>query len=359
MSLVVDWRTGHHASYDHVSCGGGELGEMSRSVSVAMCTRNGAAYVAEQVKSIIDQKLLPVEVVVSDDASTDGTVGIIRSLFDGVSPGHPAAGIRLTILENVNPLGVTRNFEQAVRACTGRLIALCDQDDRWHPDRLSRQVGEFVRRPELDVLFTDASLVGAGGTSLGAALFETLRLTPADAVAIHDGDAFTRFIKRNLATGATMMFRRRICCVALPFPEEWIHDEWIAITAAAVGQVDLLKEQLIDYRQHGSNQVGMRRTTLLVKVRRTLEPRGERNERLVRRSQLLVERLTSLGSRVAPETLERARTKARVERFRAALPAARLKRLRSVLAADRRGWYAEYCSRGRLDMVRDILQSHR
>ncbi len=332
---------------------------MGESISVAMCTRNGASYVGEQVASILRQELLPDELIVSDDASTDDTVAIVRSIFEELDPASPAARVGLTVLENVDPLGVTKNFEQAVRATSGDLIALCDQDDRWHSDRLTRQAAEFESRKDLELLFTDAVLVGAEGNPLGFTLFESLELKSADIELIRDGHAFPLLLKRNLATGATIMFRRGLLTRALPFPLEWVHDEWLAIIGAATSRIDLLDEHLVDYRQHGSNEVGVRQPTLLVKMQRVLEPRGDRNVLLAVRSQRLVERLDALSIEVSAKTLREARTKTEVEAWRAALPAHRLRRAGAILRADRRGWYADYCSQGRLDMVRDLLQPHR
>ncbi|MEJ1230391.1 MAG: glycosyltransferase [Galbitalea sp.] len=62
---------------------------MSLSVSVALCTYNSARFIEEQVESILNQTLLPAEVVVSDDGSTDDTLDRIRAVFAGYS-GTPS-----------------------------------------------------------------------------------------------------------------------------------------------------------------------------------------------------------------------------------------------------------------------------
>ena len=92
------------------------------------------------------------------------------------------------------------------------------------------------------------------------------------------GGALAALLRRNLVTGATVVVRRDAATAALPVPEGWIHDEWIAVTCALGGGVRLLPEPTIDYRQHGANQIGVRRLTLRQKVARLLEDDSEHRE---------------------------------------------------------------------------------
>ncbi|CAN5207346.1 hypothetical protein BH09ACT1_BH09ACT1_02360 [soil metagenome] len=328
------------------------------TISVALGTRNGEEYVAEQVRSILDQTRLPTELIVSDDASSDGTIATIRSIFS--AGGHPNAGrVGLTIVENAVALGVTANFAQAVSLCSGELIVLCDQDDVWDGSKLERQAAVFESRAGVDLVFTDASLIDGTGGSLGLGLFDALEVDRMIIAAMRGDGAFDVLLRRNVATGATIMFRRGLLAHVLPFPAEWLHDEWLAIICAATSSVEAIEDRLTSYRQHGSNEVGVREASIGVKIRRAVEPRGDRNARLVDRSMVLVSRLEDLGDAVAPRKLADARIKVEVESWRVALPSARLRRIAPILTADRRGWYEKYCSQGRLDMVRDLLQSHR
>jgi glycosyltransferase involved in cell wall biosynthesis len=327
---------------------------MAFRTSVALCTRNGALFVETQLRSILTQHTVPDELVVSDDESSDTTIDIVRSLAGEFS----AAGITVTILENPEPLGVTANFEQAIAATTGDIIFLSDQDDVWHPDRLSRALLEFDTRPELDLLFADARLVDGAGSPLGSTLFDTLDVDLDTRAAVRAGKAFPILIKRNIATGATIAFRRRLLELASPFPHAWLHDEWLTMIAACSGALDLINEQLIDYRQHGDNQVGVRRATLRVKIARVVETRGDRNSRLATRAAQLAQRLDSLETVASADQRRAAHEKSEAELARLDLPRARLRRIKPILAIDRRGWYSRYASQGRLDMLRDLLQSH-
>lgn len=337
------------------------------TVSVALCTHNGAQYVAEQVRSILHQSVLPSQVVVSDDASTDDTVQIVKEVFARFRAEHNGSAPVLTVLLNERPLRVTANFEQATMACTGDLIALCDQDDVWVPHRLERMVAEFDSRQELTLLHSDARLVDGDGNPLGGTLSEAIGLTAGERRKIHAGAAFDVLLRRNVVTGATTVFRRSLLDAAVPFPEAWVHDEWLAMIAAVTGRVDFVPEALIDYRQHASNQIGAARTTFGDKVSRVREPRTQRNLRLLARARALFERVEGMEhpetehpeavhpETVHPEAVDLARRKLAHERFRSGLPSARVLRFFPILLEAASGAYHRF-GRARYDMLRDLLQ---
>jgi Glycosyl transferase family 2 len=327
-------------------------------ISVALCTRNGSRYLEAQLASIFAQSRRPSQLVISDDASKDDSVELARRLCAEDTVRHPDEPIDVTILRNDPPLGVTLNFQNAVDACTGEIIVLCDQDDVWHPDRLALGVAA-LEASSADLVFANATLVDADGSPLGLTLFDALEISQSDLSAIRAGEAFGVLIRRNIATGATVLFRRSLCESAVPFPGTWLHDEWLAAIAAAIGRVGVVDDELIDYRQHGSNEVGVRKATLARKVAKVFEARGERNAGLTARADSLVERLERLGPAVHAGALDAARAKARFEAQRVRLPARRALRLRGILAARAAGSYAAYASQGNRDVLRDLLQSHR
>ncbi len=320
-------------------------------VSVALCTYNGAAFIDEQLASIAAQGALVAEIVVADDGSSDDTLARVRAF--GQSLLDTGSTIELRLLDGPGGHGVTKNFERAVAACRHELIALSDQDDRWLPGRLALQVQEFDARPQLLLLSADARLVDAAGQPLGATLLQTLEVTEQvrDEFGRHP---FDTLLRRNLVTGATVVFRRELLTLALPFPAAWVHDEWLAIMAAARGQITLLAQPVVDYRQHGNNQIGVRAPTLANKIRRVLQPRGERNRELAVRSGILADKLAEAGLDAADARA--AVQKAAFERARAALPAARWRRPPGVLRLLQSGGYRRYASQGRTDVLRDLFQ---
>lgn len=319
-----------------------------------MCTHNGESFVARQLESIASQSVLPDEIVISDDASTDGTVAIMRSVIEA----NPALKSRVRLNIHAQALGVAGNFETAIRATRGDLVVLCDQDDVWLTNRIEDASNAFLVRPQLDFLFSNAHIIDAEGNRLPKSLLTLLEVSLSDQLEIHRGHGFTLFMRRNFATGATVMFRRSLLGFALPFPSGWIHDEWLATVAAVSGQIDIIEDELIEYRQHGSNQIGVTEPTLWRKVKRTLEKRAGRNDRLSRIYSSLAARCVEKADQIIPRRLEHVLEKARFEAERADLSASRLRRLKPVAQMAFRGKYVQYSSQGRLDMVRDLLQPH-
>src|SRR5687768_2514416 len=101
-------------------------------ISVALCTYNGAKFIAEQLESICKQTTPPNEIVICDDGSTDDTIACI----DRVKKNHPA--IDWKIKRNTANLGYVKNFEQAVLLTTGDIVFLSDQDDVWLPEKVQK-----------------------------------------------------------------------------------------------------------------------------------------------------------------------------------------------------------------------------
>lgn len=319
------------------------------TVSVALCTHNGARFVQEQLRSILSQTVLPTQIVISDDASSDETLAIVRAVLAGVS------GIHVDIMHNPIALGVVANFQQAVTACTGDLVALCDQDDVWHPDRLAVAATRFEASEALTLVHSDARLVDEVGAPLGHSLFMALGISAREREEAASGDELAVLLRRNLVTGATAMFSRRAVSAAVPFAELWVHDEWLAMIAASIGEGELLDVQLVDYRQHSGNQIGVQRLSLTGKLGRVLEPRNGRNVYLANRAALVLERLEALGAEVRPDALARVREKLEHLTVRAGYSRNRLGRIGPVARELRTGRYARY-SRGLGDVLRDLLQ---
>ncbi|MCY7298876.1 MAG: glycosyltransferase family 2 protein, partial [Ilumatobacteraceae bacterium] len=311
---------------------------MAVNVSVALCTYNGAAYLEEQLLSIFGQTLRPHEIVVSDDGSTDETLTVLGR----VVAAWRGEGIEVVVLRNTTALGVTANFEQALAACSGDLIALCDQDDVWWPERVECMVAEFTRRPALQMVHADARLVDAAGATLGFTLLHTLGVSNADRAAVHAGQAIDAYLRRNIVTGATMMVRRELVKRSRPFPAAWVHDEWLAMVAAATGLVDLLEEPLTDYRQHGGNQIGVTNLDASGKLGRLRAPRTERNARLLARAAALQQRASGFEPAASAAVVALIAAKLAHESMRSALAPHRALRVVPIVRAWRRGDYTRF-----------------
>ena len=234
---------------------------MSRPlISVAMCTYNGARYISEQLQSISQQTTPPDEVLICDDASADSTPELLAH-FAANSP------VPLRLIRNPVPLGCTRNFSQAIGLCRGDIIALADQDDVWKPNKLAVIAEAFSGNPGAQYVFSDADMVNEKGEHLGFSLWHTVSL---EARRFSPARQLELLLKRNLVTGAAMGFRSSLRAVALPIPDAWPHDYWIALLGSTLGHGVPIPEHLFLYRRHFGQKLGCGRDTFLAKVRTSL-----------------------------------------------------------------------------------------
>jgi glycosyltransferase involved in cell wall biosynthesis len=319
------------------------------SVSVAMATYQGERWIGEQVRSILAQTHPVDELIVADDGSTDRTTDLVRELV----AAHPAPP-RLVVLDGEGGLGVVANIQRALRAAEGDVVLLSDQDDVWHDDRVAGAL-TALDAPGALLTHSDARLVDGDGADLGATAFGRLELSETDlAGEARPGGAWTLLLRRNVVTGAATGLRRELLERALPVPDGWLHDEWLAIVAAAVDGVVPDRSVLVDYRQHGANQVGVAAPTIRRKLSRLGGGRRDRDARLLRRARSLAARLPSVDGVPAERLRDAARKLAHEER-RSALPALRLARVPGVLRGIAAGDYGRFGG-GARDVLRDLVQ---
>lgn len=114
---------------------------MQSSISVIVPTYNGVAYLREALSSVFEQTMLPCEIIVVDDCSTDGTV----SVAEGMAGESPVA-LRVIRLEE-NSGGPARPINVGVEAATGEFIGVLDQDDMYVSESLARHAGALSTVP--------------------------------------------------------------------------------------------------------------------------------------------------------------------------------------------------------------------
>lgn len=231
-------------------------GQATRSVSVAMTTLNGEYFLREQLDSILAQSVLPAEIVIADDGSTDRTRDIIRAT-EQVSP----IPIRFVGSDHV---GLMANVERALSACVSDVIVLADQDDRWHPDKIASVVSAMAD-PAVWLWFSDAELIDADGAPIGLqTLWSLVHWDAAGGSGFSDSSGFRRLLHGGTVTGATMAIRRDLLAVALPFPRlidppttYFLHDGWLAALGALLGRTYAEPRSLISYRRHAGQYTAL------------------------------------------------------------------------------------------------------
>lgn len=227
--------------------------KLNGAISVALCTYNGGAYLQEQLESIAAQTLLPAELVVCDDGSTDDSLALIRD-FARQAP------FAVRLYRNERRLGVIANYSRAVSLCRGDYISLCDQDDLWHPEKLELSLecmgGAEERYGQKTPLLvhSDLQVVDLQGRVMAASLMKSQNIHHVE------GEPLKTLLVQNFVTGCTVLLNRPLAEASLPLPERALmHDWWFALVAAVLGRIVFLPRPTVSYRQHGSNTVGAKK----------------------------------------------------------------------------------------------------
>jgi glycosyltransferase involved in cell wall biosynthesis len=217
-------------------------------VTILMCTRNGEAFLQEQLDSLARQSHGNWRLVVSDDASVDGTRHMLTRFAGRSEPG------RVEVRTRNRAVGAAANFMTLLAdpGLAGDYFSCCDQDDIWWPDKLERALAalETVASSVPAVYFSRTRNVDATGRPVGWSPF--FRKPP----------GFRNALVQSIGGGNTMVCNRaaRVLLVAAGPVEVASHDWWTyLLVSGAGGVVHFDPVPSLDYRQHDSNHIGANR----------------------------------------------------------------------------------------------------
>ena len=215
-------------------------------ISVVMALYNGAAYLEEQLQSILSQTVRPDEVILSDDGSSDGTVELARDFI-----GRHGLSGRWKLFENTKNLGYAENFHRAAGFASGGLLFFADQDDLWLPDKIEKMLVVMEAHPDCVLLSTDYEPF-SGGAEPPKVPAKVLRRMP--------GDGSLEKISlsaKNIyigAIGCCMAVRREFYESASRFRfSGWAQDDFLWKLAQVAGGSYLWHVSLIRHRIHAGN----------------------------------------------------------------------------------------------------------
>lgn len=327
-------------------------------LSVALCTYNGGSYLEPQLRSIVDQSYFPDEIVISDDGSTDGT----RRRLESFAAEYPDT---VTLLDCDDQLGVTKNFEKCIDACSGSVIALADQDDIWNETKLEKQIAAY-ESSDARLVCHDSELFVEGPGASQQTLWQTIYKGHEPRSALDPRAAIEEILHRNFVQGATVLFDASLRSVALPIPRCWNHDAYLALWAALTGGIVDMGDTLLRYRLHEQQDIGVARG-IYQKVKRELQYSEDHFRALSERWDPLLDRIATLDTDqlvVNEAWLRRAIVRRRrFDRLRAQVHAANdppMRRLRALRRLVATGGYSEFghpgfvCTDG-LSLVRNTL----
>jgi glycosyltransferase involved in cell wall biosynthesis len=224
------------------------------SISVALCTYNGGAFLREQLDSIFNQTVAADEIVVCDDCSTDDTVEIIEEY-------RARRGGTIKLHKNGANLGGVKNFEQCIGLCKGDIIFLSDQDDAWYPFKIELLLRDFEKNKQALLIFSDGDLIDEAGKPLHSTLWKKWNFTKEMRERWRDNELAFDDLARNInrVTGATLAMRSALKEHIFPFRSNvhYWHDAWLALYAAKYHGLFFIEQSTIQYRIHTKQLVGI------------------------------------------------------------------------------------------------------
>ena len=278
--------------------------DAQHNVTVVLATFNGERFLPEQLASIAAQSLLPAELLIVDDGSTDATADIVAE-FARSAP----LPVRWEV--NATRLGYADNFLRAASRVTTALVAFSDQDDVWHADKLTRALAVLATAP------AGAPALYCGRTELMTEDGRCYGLSPL----FRRPPSFRNALVQNLGGGNTMVFNRaaKTLIEAAGAQEVVLHDWWLyQLVSAAGGAVLYDRQPMLSYRQHPANLIGSNqgRQARLLRIHLMLGGRfRDWNETNIAALRRLPERLITPDNRRVLELFAAARSAALPKRL--------------------------------------------
>lgn len=222
-----------------------------------MATYNGAAYLREQIDSILANTYQNIIITVCDDGSTDDTMKIVNEY----KTKYPD---KFKIKQNSRNKGIVRNFLEAAYESPYDYIMFSDQDDVWMKEKIEKSYYRMLRMEkrfgkELPLAaYSDAIVVNERLEVLFPSFHGVSHLKV-------DKVDLPHLLMENKIIGCTLIFNKALKDKLEKMPlHARMHDWWVALLATSFGKVSYIKEPLLLYRQHSNNVVGNKSFTKYV-----------------------------------------------------------------------------------------------
>lgn len=209
-------------------------------VSVCMITYNHANYIEKAIQSILSQKGdFEIELVIANDNSPDNTYEIIRSCIQNNNSKH-----KIKYIHNTQNIGMMPNFEQALNACDGDFLAICEGDDYWtSPNKIEEQVNFLLANNEYSICFHAVSI-----DNKGIIEEDTITKTSNTNTSIYD------LAKNNYIHTCSVLYNNKDK-IKLPenFSEVKVGDYYLHMLFAKKGNVHYIDTIFAHYRVHDAS----------------------------------------------------------------------------------------------------------
>jgi len=214
-------------------------------ITIVLTVYNGERFLKKQIESILNQTYKNIELRIFDDCSTDKSNEIIKEYLQKYD--------FIKLHRNKQRLGVVKNVENALKKCNGRYIALADQDDIWHKDKLKILMEKMVETEKKYgntpvLVHSDLEMIDENDKILYSSYFKFRGYT------LPNEKSVETIVSQNGVMGNTILMNESLKTLLFPFPEHLvIHDYWIALVNELFGKRVTINLPLVKYRLHNRN----------------------------------------------------------------------------------------------------------
>ncbi len=222
-----------------------------QDIDILMATYNGEKYVAEQIDSILNQSYNSFRLIISDDCSTDNTFEILKK--------YAKKDNRIVLYKQELNLGVNRNFQFLLDEVTAEYFMFSDQDDIWKEDKIEKSINK-LKETDSDLVYTDLEVIDENYSTIYKSYWRYKGFWHK----IKKYNNYESLFLNNYITGCTMLVKSKFIKQTQPaispiiINSRLLHDHWTALIVSIQGKMSYIDEPLVQYRQHGDNQIGAR-----------------------------------------------------------------------------------------------------
>lgn len=239
------------------------MGELSnQQIDILLATYNGSKFIREQIESIQAQSFEDWRLLVSDDGSNDSTINIVKEL----AANDPRISI---VLEHKRFGSAKENFYNLLTVSHAPYLMFCDQDDVWLSNKIETQLAHLKEMESAYgydtplLVFSDMEVVDSTLKTISDSFENYSRYDPTRTKVV-------QLIAQNNAAGCSMLFNRAVADLCLMshavIGNYMMHDWLVMLVASAFGHIEYLDKVFNLYRQHGTNEVGARRFSLVMSI---------------------------------------------------------------------------------------------
>ena len=232
------------------------------TIAVLLSAYNGEKFIKEQIDSILKQKDVELNLFVRLDGCTDSTKEIVNS-YNGIH-----------VFEEEN-IGLAKSFMELIKkaGCDYDYYCFADQDDIWLEEKLIKAIDKLKDKTQPTLYTSNQKLVDVNADFIGMRYSSPVNVS------------YKQILCNNLVAGCTMVWNKALQQYLLDniptddLLKKRIHDVWVGMVAASIGEVIYDEESYILYRQHANNVVGVKKRNKLLAQFKKFRDKSKQNGR--------------------------------------------------------------------------------